>query len=1062
MNKIQSKILTSVFLTFAVLVLGVVGAQAQTASATLNGTVSDENGAVVAGVNVVVVNNATGLQRAATTNSDGYFVVPLLTKGEYTVTLERDGFAPTEIKNVVLNIGSQININAKLKVKGVSGVTVDVTAETSLIDESAAVGTTVDRQFVENLPLNGRSLQSLINLSPGVVLTVTDGTSLGQFSVNGQRANSNYFSIDGVGAPLAINNGANLSQAGGGTIPAFSTTGTTQSLISVDAIEEFKIQTSTFAPEFGRTPGAQISIVSRGGANKFNGSLFEYFRNEKLDANDWFANRVPLTAAQIAQGLTKQPRPPLRQNDFGGTFGGRIIKDKFFFFGTYEGLRLVLPRVSTIIVPNEAVRAMATGNIRQILDSLPLPNGPAVDAQRSRFTGNSPSISDQNTYSARFDYAISPVLTTFVRYSNSRSNTIAGNYRVSIDKGNTEALTGNLTWIVNSKTTNDFRFNYSQNEGGGRFELRAFGGSTPAPDSAIFPSYANQNNGLLSLSVIGISTFTVGTNADSRQRQINLVDNFSYIAGSHSLKFGIDYRFLFPNFNPLNYFFGANFTGLTNAAGVAVPGTLLSGVASTLLIQHRTDKRTLYIHNFSAFAQDTWRVNNRLTLTYGVRWEVNPAPTAANGNNPIVLTNLNSGNLSTVGLAPDGTKLFKTTYGNFAPRIGAAYRLFDTPGRETVIRGGFGVFYDIPTGSTTRVFENIAPYTAQAIYSNVPFPANTTIAPLPVVPAVAPYGSTFAPDPELKLPYTLQWNLAVEQSLGKSQTFTATYVGTVGRRLIFSESPIQGVNFTNPLFRDRISIIRNLATSDYHAMQLQYQRRLSRGFQALASYTWAHSIDIASRDNISTPPIGIIPASRYRGNSDFDIRHTFSGALTYDVPSPSQNKFVRAVFGGWSTDMIFYARSAPPVDIVTARNVPGIGLNLFRPDLVAGVPLYINDNNEPGGRIINRAAFVIPTEPRDGNLGRNVLRGYNAFQVDFGLRREFKLGERVRLQLKGEMFNIFNRPNFGSPQNNLDSGTAFGKSSNLLGRSLGVFGGLSSLYQIGGPRSTQLSLKILF
>lgn len=211
----------------------------QSATATLNGTITDSNGAVVPNVAVTVLNSQTGLERKVVTNDNGYFSVPLLPPGNYTVTLERDGFSRTEIKDVVLNIGSQINLNTVLKVREVTGATVDVTAETALIDESATVGTTVDRQFVENIPLNGRSFQSLINLTPGVVIAPTTGTSLGQFSVNGQRANSNYFSIDGVGAPLAINTGQNLSQAGGGTVPAVSTTGSTQSLITVDAVEEF-------------------------------------------------------------------------------------------------------------------------------------------------------------------------------------------------------------------------------------------------------------------------------------------------------------------------------------------------------------------------------------------------------------------------------------------------------------------------------------------------------------------------------------------------------------------------------------------------------------------------------------------------------------------------------------------------------------------------------------------------------------------------------------------------------------------------------------------------------
>src|SRR6266496_3709174 len=268
-------------------------AVAKSTTATLTGTVEDQNGAVIPGVSITIQNAATSLERQTATSDAGGFIVPLLPRGNYTVTVKRDGFTPVEIRNVILNVGDQKSLPIVLKAGGVTE-TVLINADAPLINESPAVGTVVDRQFVGNLPLNGRSFQTLITLTPGTVLTAATEESPGQFSVNGQRANANYFTVDGVSANVGVTNNTSLLQSGGST-PALSAAGGTNSLVSVDALQEYKILTSTYAPEFGRTPGGQVQIVTRSGSNRFAGTLFEYFRNDALDANDWFANsrRLP-------------------------------------------------------------------------------------------------------------------------------------------------------------------------------------------------------------------------------------------------------------------------------------------------------------------------------------------------------------------------------------------------------------------------------------------------------------------------------------------------------------------------------------------------------------------------------------------------------------------------------------------------------------------------------------------------------------------------------------------------------------------------------------------------
>src|SRR3569832_729763 len=290
---------------------------AQGATATLSGIVIDENGAVISRANIAVISIAQGFERTADTNEEGSFVVSLLPPGNYTVKAELEGFTPAEFRDVVLNVNDQRNIKITLKVGKLASQIVDVLDSPALLDESSAVGTTVDRQFVSNMPLNGRSVQPLINLSPGVVLTKATSTEGGQFSVNGQRANANYFTVDGVSANIGVSIGGTPFQASTGSLPDLAVSGGTNNLVSLDALEEFKIQTSSYAAEYGRTPGAQVQLITRAGTNQFHGTVYEYFRNEAFDAYDWFNN------------ARKLAKPATRQSDFGFVLGGPILIPRF-------------------------------------------------------------------------------------------------------------------------------------------------------------------------------------------------------------------------------------------------------------------------------------------------------------------------------------------------------------------------------------------------------------------------------------------------------------------------------------------------------------------------------------------------------------------------------------------------------------------------------------------------------------------------------------------------------------------------------------------------------------
>lgn len=1040
-------------------------AHAQSATATLSGTVEDQNNAVVPGANVKAINTSTGLERQTTTNDEGSFTIPLLPPSSYMVRVERNGFASVEISNVILNVGDQKSLQIQLKAGRITEM-VQINADAPLISDSPAVGTVVDRQFVANLPLNGRSFQSLFELTPGVVLTKADSINQGQFSVNGQRANANYFTIDGVSANVGTTPVEGLRQTGGGSLPAFSAAGGTSNLVSVDALQEFRIQTSTYAPEFGRMPGGQISIVTRSGTNDFHGTVFDYFRNDVLDANDWFANR---------QGLK---RPALRQNNFGGVLGGPLLFPRFgeggrqpwysgrnrtFFFFSYEGLRLRQPQVQIKEVPSLNARRIAPAQIQQLLNAFPIPNGRDLGSNKAEFSASYSDPTTLDATSIRIDHTISSKLNLFGRYNDAPSETITRGFTstalsvLNASQTNTRTLTGGAIWTITPLINNDFRANWSGTRGINNGSLDTFGGASPLPDSLVFPPFASSQNSsfLVILNNVTGGLLRGGKGINNAQQQINFVDHLSIVKNSHQLKFGIDYRRLAPIAEERVYSVIYIFSDVNGA---------LTGRTQATQINASAGPRFPLFTNFSAYAQDTWKATPRLTFTYGVRWEVNPPPHERNGNDVATLIGLD--NPATMTLAPIGTPLWNTTYDNFAPRVGVAYHLSSKQGRETVLRGGWGIFYDLGTGRSANAYNN-RQFTNTRLVPNLPFPPNPAqIAPAPLG-LNPPLGGNFLTfDPNLKLPRTYQWNLAVEQSLGSNQAISASYVGAAGRQLLRNEFLSRGLLGGNPLFQltARVNVVRNTSTSDYHALQIQFNRRLSQGFQALASYSWSHSLDDASDDSSDNVPGVRIDPRQERGPSVFDVRHSLTASVTYNIPAPKAGQIGDAILSNWSTDAIFRVRSATPINVITGTDVLGLGLTtVVRPDLILGVPLYLDDPQVGGGRRINRAAFATPPSGRQGTLGRNALRGFNASQLDISLRRQFNFTERLNLQFRAEVFNIFNHPNFADPSGNLASGL-FGQSTQMLGRSLGSGqgSGFNSLYQIGGPRSVQLSLKVSF
>lgn len=858
-------------------------------------------------------------------------------------------------------------------------------------------------------------------------------------------------------------------------LPANNFLGTFSNLVSPDALEEFKIQTSTFAPEFGRSPGAQIGLVSRSGGNRYTGSVFEYFRNDKLDAADWFSN---------SQGL---PKPPLRFNNFGVSLGGplqipRVYNghDRTFFFFSFEELLMAQPQPEmTINVPSVAARMGAPALAAAFLDAYPLPNRPPASAQDAasglaQFAGSFSLFNSQRTYGLGIDHAIADRLLLFVRFNHAPSFQQGGILGMANSPANiehyligTDMLTLGLTHTITPHVVNELRLNVSQQDSNVSASVRPVDGAEVPPQSALFPPGFSPADSSV-LYYIDDSAVYDGKVGQDRSRQFQFVDNLSYIRASHQFKFGVDYRLFGPSVIGTRLGTVIYFPSIYGSDGLyGGVGNFITGTFNGLVEGAQNGDASYLVKSFSAYAQDTWRIHRRVTATYGVRWEVDPPPRLASGQtNFAVLQNLD--NLAPVMPAPPGTPLYATGYRNFAPRLGVAWQIASGSHGITVLRAGAGLFYDLgQAGFEDSSYQQatLAAAAGQPLgWLSVGPPSGTRTLNIPEPPIAAA--------PGYALPCVFQWNVTLEQSLGP-QTLSAGYVGALGRRITgYAEVPSDSFSY--------LEIFGNNSSSSYNALQVHYDRRLAHSVQAMVSYTWAHSIDDGSEDippydldNVIGPDLfSFLHANINKGSSDFDIRHALNGALLAALPSPSHGAAGK-LLRNWTASSIFFAHSALPTNLITADlgTAYNGGPGLIRPNVVPDQPLYLYGSVYPGGKAFNLAAFTYPApDMEEGTLGRNVLRGFGAWQIDFALHRTFRLRERTALQFRAEAFNVLNHPNFANPGDqddptDLEVFTPFPRqsgSSLANGLAPGVPGQLNSLFQIGSPRSMQLALRLIF
>jgi hypothetical protein len=1012
---------------------------AQTEPAVLAGTVLDPADRAVQNVRVFLIEGSTKSKRQAWTGPNGDFLFSRLEPGSYTLQAFQAGFALIQVPGLALKPGDTRNIQIRFQI-GKQRETATVHAGD--FEEASVITTRVGHDLVDDIPLNGRSLQPLLLLTPGVIMMANN-----EFSFNGQSTSMNYFTVDGMSVNLAVRGGGvstDLAQDAG-----YSALGTTSNLISVNALDEFTVQSSTISPQIGRQSGGHVQMNSRSGGETLHGEAFEFFRNSALDASDWFLPRDSTVNSN------------LQQNDFGGEFSGAIphlgrLNTRNYFFFSEESLRLYQPTALNTYVPSTNLRSHAPQALLPFLDVFPTSNSPEIPG-----TGTSvyhlaiSNPSSEDTFSVRFDSEQARRVSFFARFNHSTSS------RVSTDSGwclsgaekSTEWVTTGMLWKPNSKLVNDLRFNYSDNSGSVTNTLHRLKGATIPADKVLLQGISSKVK-LPSLNYyfLGV-TYSSKSTGQNPIHQINITDNTMIAHGKHLLGVGFDLLRLVGETVPSDFNMTVNFLSQTSVR---------SGVADSIAIQSQDDVKVA--QNISSlYAQDTWKLNKRMILDYGVRWDVSPAPVANNGQSLFTVTS--SKDIANMTLASAGTRLYPTIYTNICPRVGQSWMIANNSGKETILHSGAGVFYSL--GNTDSMASaSTFPHVRQSTLYNIIYPPVTTL-PIPDSNKLSPpyLGQTFyAFASGYSTPVVYQFSTGIEQHFGGDRKLSLAYVGAQSRHLPVS----QQLTDPNSNFRHETAIteVRSEGVSSYNSLQAQYTQRVADGMHILGSYTWAHSIDNVSGDLNGFPEKKLISLTGERGNSEFDLRQNLGLAITYETKAPTLEGVAAKLLDRWMLGTLFTARGGMPLDVTYTRPI-GSQLLQTRPDRVKGVSLLLPHTHQPWGEILNYKAFAVPTSDRQGELGRNALRCHAAWQADFSIHRSFPVKNKAFIEGRAEFFNALNHPNFGDSDTGLGTYSAgklvrnptFGYTTRMLNTQLG---GLQQSYQVGGPRSVQVSVKVSF
>ncbi|MBB5062158.1 TonB-dependent receptor [Granulicella mallensis] len=1040
-------------------------------TATLTGTVTDPSGAVVPSAQVKVHSLATGIDRVIHTDSDGIYVVPSLEPGDYSVQATVSGFSNYTVQKVTLDVSQTVTVNMHLAVSS-AGETIEVESTSQQIEtQTMTVGQVIDRKTVQEIPLNGRHFLDLTVLTPGGVVAPTSGSltapsrGLGanSFITAGNREDSVNFQINGV-------NLNDISQNQITFQPSISTT------------SEFKINNSTFSAEFGRSDGSIVTVATRSGTNQFHGEAFDFFRNEALDARNYFnRNFNPSTGLPIV-GLPGE-KAPLKRNNFGGSVGGPIWKDKTFFYASYEGLRQHQGILQNSTVLTAAQQATIAANAAlfpaaaALAKLIPLPNS---GNNYVAFTPGPVSI-DQYTADVLQQFSSNDSLHGFYAFQKDvrtepalQGDTIPGwgDHRAA----HRQILTLNETHIFSPNFVNEARLGFN------RISI-AFN-----PANLIDPTSVGIGDGLVgnvglpqtTLSDIGLVFGGPSGFPQGRNDTLGLIsDTATLLRGKHTLKFGGEFR------RYLSASFAGNIGTLTY---VSTPNNFEKDNATVFSVQPNISSSRVYDGALGAFFQDNFKFTQRLTLEYGLRFEWNGTP--VEGENRFVLFNPNGNGgptltqVGTNGLAANSA--YKQSY-SYEPRLGFAYDIFGTS--KTVVRGGYAYLVDQPASNTVTGLAANPPFSTSVTYNGAAIPVSSLYA-----SAKAAGVAISSINPNFKDAYIESFNLNVQQALPGGIVTSLGYYGSVGRHLriatnenqasgpVGSPHLYQTLSANSPIdpgvtIASNISEVNSIGTSNYNALWLVFSKNLHHGLELNMNYEWAKSMDINSLG--SQGGLNLQDSNNPSGNyglSDFDVRHHFAGTAIYVLPFKG-NRLV----SGYQLSTIVQYQTGNPVNI-TAGSSSFNGLTgVIRPNLVGHVITHKSQapvagsvssatnvtfiQNSPGTICDvttytpactfeipgTQASATAPTAPTAytgiGNIQRNGVTGPGFADVDLSGQKETKLFKNVMFTLRADAFDILNHPNFGQPSGNVQSST-FGQISAT--RFATSDGGSSRQLQISG------------
>ena len=1046
-------------------------ALAQSFRGSVRGKVTDPHGALVAGAKIIAKNAGTGLERSALSGDDGGYVLAELSAGEYTVTAAAAGFSPVA-QNVIVSVGADTTANFDLTQIEKKVEEMTIVAQAPVVEETRDVlGEIVEHKLVTELPLNGRDFGKLVALVPGVTVEPAGvaGTEygFGQFNINGNRDRSNNYTVDGTDNNDPFLNNSALNQVG--------ITGAPATLLPIDAIQEFNLQ-SNFAAEYGRDSGSVVNIVTRSGTNQLHGSAFEFLRNSALDARNYFN--------------TESRKTVFQNNQFGGSLGGPIVRDKTFFFGAYEGQRENVGSDFLLGVPTPTQIAEA--------QTLALDTGPitAINPALTKVLGfypvsNSPQIAsvvrdknDLDNFIAKVDENLTDKEQFGVRYAFGQSNQIfplgnnggfgAGSRLPEFAQTSptrVQVVSASLLTTLSSTKIYEVRFGYNRfttsfssldanfnptsiglDMGTGKLGLPEFDFSTPS--------------GLLEN--LGATGYSIPRGRTSQTYQI--LNNFTWLNGKHTLKFGGEFhRADVANFNDnlergVFYFSpsGLQLPGQPYDPVVDVLANFYLGNTSPDVLTGNTH-RTTFNNGFSFFAQDDFRATSRLTLNFGLRWEYFGPLSEANN----LLSNLNASGTALAMVGTDGVNgAYNRDLRDFGPRLGLAWSVM----KNTVMRAGYGIYYDyVPqdlfvanyTLSAGLVTNPIGPEAVVPMnYNQAAFTGSAPGVAIMTPATTGPY-PIFATPRNFPTPYTQNFNFNIQQKLAENMSLEVGYVGSKGThlvRLFDANQPNANYVFPNPDFTN-MDFLAPISSSSYNALQTTFRIYGKSGWSGFASYNYGKSIDDAS-DGIDFTPGAAFPQdstnlAAERGPSTFDTRQRFTGAFSYDLPT--WHSVPHALGSGWALNWIASLQTGRPIPIVTVNDTSGRYYYRQRPNVVAGInPILPHWNPYTG--YLNANAFSQPPQGTFGDLGRDSVFGPGYRNLDFSVTKNTRIFERLNLQLRAEFFNILNHPNFALPNGEVSPGVA---PAGLISQTPDVAQGNPGLGG-GGPRVIQLAAKFTF